>query len=237
MDAGSVDAIITDVPYGMTANAWDVIIPFEPMWKAVYHVLKPDGTFITSGIQPFTSKIIMSNLNKFRFEMIWKKNRSTGFLAANKKPLKNHENVVIFGGKTYNPQLEIGKKYVRSRPAQRASCYEDVGAWKTENYGFRYPKSVIEINAEAKTVHGTQKPVALYSYLINSFTNEGDTVMDITMGSGTTGVAAVQLGRNFVGCELDAGYFKIAEKRIYDATRQQQLFAVWNKPREVQEAF
>ena len=224
----SVDAIITDLPYGTTACEWDNIIPFEPMWEQVKRIDK--GAFVTTASQPFTSKLVMSNLDWFKHEWVWDKRMITGIANAAYSPLKQHENIVVFGnGKVvYNPQL---------RPELTVEVYGNPGISNSKiiavdtigtkrNIG--YPKTILSIPRPNNIVgdggyHPTQKPTELYEYLIRTYTNEGDTVLDITMGSGTTGVACVQTGRNFIGCEIDEGYFRIAEKRISEAQLQMRL--------------
>jgi site-specific DNA-methyltransferase (adenine-specific) len=215
LEPGSIDAIITDLPYGTTACSWDEIIPFEPMWKEVKRLLKPRGAFVTTASQPFTSKLIMSNLDWFKWEDIWNKSQSRGFLNSNVMPLRKHENILIFsGGRVlYNPQIKRKAK-INIRPITKSTkqtdCYgeHDLGIHRNIPADKSYPTSVIDINNVnngERAKHPTQKPVALYSYLIQTYTNPDDTVLDFTMGSGTTGVAALQLGRRFIGCEIDPG--------------------------------
>ena len=229
MDAGSVDAVITDLPYGTTACSWDLVIPFAPMWEQVKRILKPRGVFVTTGSQPFTSMLIMSNLDWFKYEWIWHKSKATGHLDAKRKPLKAHENILIFcdGVTTYNPQMQKVKKHHRGQTAQSKQT-QVYGKFKFNLYysDEAYPQTVHFQNVIDTAIqdHPTQKPVALYDYLIRTYTNPGETVLDFCMGSGTTGVAAIQLGRNFIGCEISEEYFKIAEKRIHEATLQPQLF-------------
>lgn len=226
LEAQSVDAIITDLPYGTTACSWDEVIPFAPMWVEVKRVLKPRGAFVTTASQPFTSKLIMSNLEWFKWEDIWHKTQATGHLNANVMPLREHENILIFcdGRINYNPQkTEKPKHNIRplTGAASNSSCY---GSFKT---GVRssaadvsFPRSVVKIanvNNGENLDHPTQKPVALLEYLIRTYTNEGDTVLDFTMGSGSTGVAAMRTGRRFVGVEMGAGYYAIAQERIANA--------------------
>lgn len=223
----SVDAVITDLPYGTTACAWDTIIPFEPMWEQVRRINK--GAFVTTASQPFTSKLVISNAEWFKYELIWDKvNRYTGYLDASKKPLKRHENIIVFSENwhVYNPQMGTGEPYKARRSGKSPSIYGAHVPKDGENSGSRFPYSILSIVADTKAtpLHPTQKPVSLYDYLIRTYTNEGDTVLDICMGSGTTGVAAVQLGRNFIGCEIDPTYFAIAEKRIKQAQLQDPLF-------------
>lgn len=237
LEAGSVDAILTDLPYGTTACSWDTVIPFEPMWEQVKRVLRPRGVFVTTASQPFTSRLVMSNLEWFKYCLVWKKSMPFGFYHAKNQPLKGHEDICVFSngviahlGKsdsrmTYNPQMLQGKpyrKYKRHNASDEHRLYRpsNIDHWII-NDGQRYPTTVIEIgNGNNNSLHPTQKPVALYEYLIRTYTNEGDTVLDICMGSGTTGVACMNTGRRFIGIELDEGYAEIARKRIEHAASQ-----------------
>jgi len=243
MPENSVDAIITDLPYGTTACAWDTIIPFEPMWEAVKHVLKPDGAFVTTASQPFTSLLVCSNLEGFRCEWIWFKNRGSGHLNAKLMPLKQHENIIVFGAKsTYNPIFEEysasfkkrfkrGDVINRSRYKHKADVYGSFKANDTTalNPNGRCPSSVQFFKTVAiqngDRMHPTQKPVALYKYLVQTYTNPGDTVLDMCMGSGTTIVACIETGRDAIGCETNKEHFQTAEKRSHEASLQGQLFA------------
>ena len=231
LPAQSVDAIVTDLPYGTTACKWDTIIPFDDLWRVVRHVLKPKGAFVTTASQPFTSALVMSNPKWFRDELIWKKS-PTGFLNAKKKPMKNIENIIVFasGFTTYNPQglLIIDKKKKNGNSKQNkigVGLSSHNGGRLAENYVQKftnYPNQIIEV-ANEKGLHPTQKPVALYEYLIRTYTNEGETVLDMTMGSGTTGVACVNTGRDFIGIEREAEYVEIATRRIADAQKQPRM--------------
>lgn len=222
-----VDAIITDIPYGTTACKWDVVLPFEKMWAKIKGALKPKGAFVTTASQPFTSALVMSNPKWFRDELIWKKS-PTGFLNAKKKPMKNIENIIIFseGYTTYNPQglinIEKKKRNGKSKESRiGVGLSSHNGGRLSKEYVQRftnYPKQIVEVPNE-KGLHPTQKPVALYEYLIKTYTNEGDTVLDFCMGSATTGVACINTGRKFVGIEKDDTYFEIAKKRIDDSLR------------------
>jgi site-specific DNA-methyltransferase (adenine-specific) len=225
---GQVDAIITDLPYGTTACHWDAVIPFAPMWEQVRRLLKPRGAFVTTASQPFTSKLIMSNLDWFKYEWIWHKTISANFMNAKNKPLAKHENIVVFSdGKTangnennmtYNPQYleRTNRKWKRPRKYSSEHNFLRPSHLLERIIEYSgYPESVIFFeNGNNFNDHPTQKPVALYEYLIKTYTNPGETVLDFTMGSGTTGVACVQTGRNFIGIEMDADYFKIAQRRI-----------------------
>jgi site-specific DNA-methyltransferase (adenine-specific) len=229
------DAIITDLPYGTTACSWDVIIPFAPMWEQVKRLCK--GAFVTTASQPFTSLLIMSNTKMYRYELIWDKVNTTGFLNANKAPLKRHENVVVFSsnGHTYNPQFshaspkERGSHAInRAKFKTKTSVYgEPVKAVSQSPTTRRYPVSIINLGGsrQADKVHPTQKPVALYEYLIKTYTNPGDTVLDFCMGSGTTIVAAIKTGRNAIGIEKRPDYFEIAQRRVNEAQQTVMEFA------------
>lgn len=227
LEAQSVDAVITDLPYGTTACSWDEVIPFAPMWEAVKHVLKPRGVFVTTASQPFTSKLVMSNLGWFRYEWIWDKvNMFTNQVNAAFMPMRQHENILVFsqGKHTYNPQKRQGKPYKGRGGLNKKVEVVGLKPLQSDNLtGLAFPGTVLELPANHPDNHGlhpTQKPVALYEYLIRTYTNEGETVLDMCAGSGTTGVAAVKTGRNFIGIEIDPGYFEIAKRRIAEAEAQ-----------------
>ena len=242
LQAGSVDAIITDLPYGTTACEWDSIIPLAPMWEQVKRVLKPNGVFVTTASQPFTSVLICSNLSMFRYEWIWDKKYAGNFAAAEYVPMKEHENVAVFYAKapTYNAQMmkktESGIQRAKSpdKPFEMRDDnvyghfgFQDKQVTRRRNPTMRNPRSIIEFLRE-NGLHPTQKPVVLYRYLIRTYTNEGETVLDIAMGSGTTIEAAEMEGRNSIGIEKEIGYFQIAEKRAKSAVLQQRLFTPSN---------
>ena len=217
---GSVDMVLTDPPYGTTACKWDSVIPFDAMWEQLKRITKKNGAIVLFGSQPFTSVLVCSNLPMFKYDWTWRKPKGTGHLNAKKQPMRDKEDIVVFyaGQSVYNPQMVAGKPYPEKSGWKETEGYEGYGVDKrvgNANSGTRYPKQVLEFGVvERGTLHPTQKPVALMEYLIKTYTNEGETVLDFTMGSGTTGVACVNLNRNFIGIELDAEYFKIAEKRI-----------------------
>jgi site-specific DNA-methyltransferase (adenine-specific) len=220
----SVDAIITDLPYGTTACSWDVIIPFAPMWEQVKRICK--GVFVTTASQPFTSLLVYSNFHQFKYEWIWEKPKATGHLDSDSKPLKEHENIEVFGinGYTYNPQLIKGQKHKRgSLTTGPAKVYGDFSNRKIYESNEFYPRTILQCAIENKGFHPTQKPVALYEYLIRTYTNEGDTVFDFTCGSGTTGVACVNTNRNCILVDNNPEYIEIARKRIHDAQQQMRL--------------
>ena len=221
---GSVDMVLTDPPYGTTACKWDSIIPLEPMWEQLKRVIKPNGAIVMTASQPFTTTLIASNMKMFKYCWVWEKTMASNFALAKKQPFKKHEDICVFYQKqpAYNPQMESGKSYTdrRSIGARNASVGTDAGVKRVpiENTGTRYPSSVQKFsNGNNGNVHPTQKPVALMEYLIRTYTNEGETVLDFTMGSGTTGVAAVNTGRSFIGIEMDDHYFSVAEQRITEA--------------------
>jgi site-specific DNA-methyltransferase (adenine-specific) len=237
---GQVDAIITDIPYGTTACSWDNIIPLEPMWKEVKRLLKPRGVFVTTASQPFTSMLVMSNLKWFKYELIWLKNYSGDFAIAKTRPMKFHENILVFceGSTLYYPQYEeysettkdifknnpISKAFNRNQNSiHRIRTVDHLIDFERGTYpkSYQYFKAVPVCNGIR--IHPTQKPVALYEYLVRTYTNEGDTVLDFCMGSGTTGVACIQTGRNFIGIEKESQYFAISEKRIRQAQQQMLL--------------
>ena len=221
---GSIDLILCDLPYGTTKCKWDTIIPFEPLWEQYKRIIKDNGAIVLTASQPFTSALVMSNVKMFKYEWIWNKVTGRGHLVAKHRPMAQHENILVFGnGKVkYNPQMVLMDK-----PQRGYSSDGDVGNERTKIMGGRttkqreviyrthkYPKTIITQGVDGKYLHPTQKPVALFEYLIKTYTNEGDLVLDNCMGSGTTGVACKNLNRNFIGIELDPDYFKIAEKRI-----------------------
>ena len=222
---GSVDMVLTDPPYGTTACKWDSVIHFEPMWEQLKRVIKPNGAVVLFGSQPFTSSLVMSNTEMFRYEWIWDKKNPTNFALANRQPLKYHENILVFYKKqpVYNPIKWLGKVN-HKQGASIENFAETRGVIKRVNddlSGLKFPRSIIEVEKHSSQcgLHPTQKPVALMEYLIKTYTNENETVLDFTMGSGTTGVACVNTNRNFIGIELDADYFEIAKKRIYNGKK------------------
>lgn len=229
---GSVDMILADLPFGVTACKWDSVIPFDKLWEQYKRIIKKNGAIVLFGSQPFTSALVMSNPKWFKYEWVWKKNEGSGFSFSKYQPMRYHENILIFcdGSTRYNPQLTV-RKSEQSRERMKTP----VGVGNSErahgtlkntgnvqyNPNFKNPESVIEINSVpnggGNKFHPTQKPVALCEYLIRTYTHEGETVLDNTMGSGTTGVASVNTNRNFIGIERDDAYFAIATKRIEEA--------------------
>ena len=214
----SVDLLLADLPYGTTACKWDVIIPFQPLWDQLNRVCKRSAAMVFTASQPFTTLLINSNLKNFRYEWIWEKPQGTNPMNAKIMPLKSHENIVVFYRKkpTYNPQMWQSTPYT-GFSSDTSVIGEVYGSAKSKHRnnpsGTRYPKTIIKCKQE-KGYHPTQKPVPLMEYLIKTYSNEGDVVLDPCMGSGTTGVAALTLNRQFIGIERDDTYFKIASQRI-----------------------
>ena len=219
----SIDCIITDPPYGTTACKWDSVIDFELMWEQLNRIIKPNGAIVLFGTEPFSSKLRLSNLRMYKYDWVYVKSQAQNFLNAKKQPLRNNECISLFYKKQpmYNPQMRTGRPYTarQGKSSNSISADENVlnGGYITVNDGSRYPLSVLEKVSQENGLHPTQKPVALLEYLIKTYTNEGETVLDFTMGSGSTGVACVNTNRNFIGIELDEKYFEIAKKRIEDA--------------------
>ena len=217
-----VDMILTDLPYGITKCKWDSVIPLEPMWKKVNELIKPNGAICLFGSEPFSSVLRMSNIKKYRYDLKWQKDQGTDFMLAKKKPLKDYEDIMLFYKKqpTYNPQMREGfKPWTKKDTGNNILKHLDkrlVQQQKESVGNKRYPISIIKFNREKTGFHPTQKPVALLEYLIKTYTNEGELVLDFTMGSGSTGVACLNTNRKFIGIELDEKYFNIAIKRLKD---------------------
>ena len=233
---GSIDAIITDPPYGTTACKWDSVIDFELMWEQLNRIIKPNGAIVLFGSEPFSSALRMSNIKNYKYDWTWEKPNGTNFLNYKYQPAKVLETISIFGfmatsyskkgNMKYNPQMVEGSAYT----CKQGRTGESHGRGKktkerrdiaTVSNGMRYPKNIIKVNPE-RGFHPTQKPILLMEYLIRTYTNENETVLDFTMGSGTTGVACVNTNRNFIGIEMDDNYFKIAEQRIKDQQRENE---------------
>ena len=251
---GSVDLILCDLPYGTTDRkgisdkgdnrvlSWDTVIPLDKLWEQYRRVLKPSGAVVLTADQPFTSQLVLSNLEWFKYEWIWKKRKVTGFLHANARPMKETEDILVFspmgasGGSvkvnknmTYNPQGLIEKKVKKKNNANRLGKFlhqpEHMGAnnkllheTEYEQKWTNYPSEIIEFELDRNVIHPTQKPVALMEYLIKTYSNEGETILDNCMGSGTTGVAALKCNRSFIGIEMNQDYFRKASERISDVT-------------------
>jgi site-specific DNA-methyltransferase (adenine-specific) len=257
---GSVDLILCDLPYGTTDRkgienkgdnrvlSWDTVIPFDQLWEQYRRVLKPTGTVVLTADQPFTSQLVISNLEWFKYEWIWKKKKTTGFLHANARPMKETEDILIFSplgasgcskkankNMTYNPQGLIEKNVKKKNSAERLGKFlhqpEHMGSGNKllheteyEQKYTNYPSEIIEFGLDKDSVHPTQKPVALMEYLIKTYSNEGETVLDNCMGSGTTGVACMITNRKFIGIEMDENYYRISEQRIKNTVPVSQKY-------------
>lgn len=219
-----VDMVLTDLPYGTTQCKWDTIIPFNEMWNCIHELVKLDGAVILFGNEPFSSNLRMSNIDEYKYDIIWDKIVRTGFLNAKKQPLRQYENIIVFYKKqpTYNPIMWIGEEMNHPHKTQKKStnvygAHHEVPTRLTRE---KYPTNIIEFNARksecnnTNRVHPTQKPVSLLEYLIKTYSNPQDTVLDFTMGSGSTGVACRNLNRKFIGIELNDDYYQIAKSRI-----------------------
>ena len=226
----SVDMILCDLPYGTTDCKWDSVIPFEPLWENYNRVIKDNGAIVLFGSEPFSSALRMSNLTMYKYDWVWDKVQGANFLNVKYQPLKNIENIMVFSkgritnGRRqpikYNPQGVVKNNIVKTNPSDYAGTFSSSSIKKGKQYmttGTGYPKCVIQFTKDKSSLHPTQKPVALLVYLIKTYTNKGDVVLDNCMGSGSTGVACVNTNRRFIGIELDEGYFNIAKKRIEEA--------------------
>lgn len=240
IEDNSIDAIITDPPYGTTACKWDSVIPFEPMWEQLNRIIKPNGAIVLFGSEPFSSALRMSNIKNYKYDWKWDKIRPSNFLNAKRQPLRRHEDICIFYNKqcTYNRQFtdknikdqrpnerETRKKFI-NKESQKHTGKHKVGFSDDWDYTKTNPQSIISFlkgeTKGSKFKHPTQKPVPLMEYLIKTYTNENETVLDFTMGSGSTGVACKNTNRNFIGIEMDDKYFEIAKQRINET--QTKLF-------------
>lgn len=226
---GSVDMILCDLPYGTTACKWDSIIPFEPLWECYKRIIVPNGAIVLFGSEPFSTKLRNSNMDCYKYDWIWKKESPTGFVTVKLQPMRIYENISVFslgtcatGGKRnmkYYPQgLKVTNKkcVVGRKPEYLGKKTRQLGKEYIQKYT-NYPKNIIEFKRDKDKLHPTQKPVALLEYLIKTYTNQGETVLDNCMGSGSTGVACVNTGRHFIGMEMDKKYFDIAKQRIETA--------------------
>lgn len=219
--AQSVDMVLTDPPYGTTACKWDSIIPLEPMWAQLKRIIKPNGAILLFGAEPFSSFLRVSNIKDYKYDWTWDKVKPGAFAIAKYRPLGNTENISVFasGRHNYYPIMEAQKPRTGKIYASSDSASVKYNDGIKRNYDNKYPKTLITFSNADQTgkLHPTQKPVILMEYLIKTYTNQGDTVLDFTMGSGTTGVACKNLGRNFIGIELDDTYFAVAQERINNA--------------------
>ena len=215
-----IDMILCDLPYGLTKNKWDEIIPLDELWKQYNRIIKDNGAIVLTASQPFTSTLVMSNPAMFKYEWIWEKNKAGNFLNAKKQPLKVHENVLVFakGQTVYNPQFWYSTPYKRwntQKAVDKQTNYNQhkCNVVKSED-GRRYPLSTIKVNRHERPIHPTQKPLGLFEYLIKTYTNEGEVVLDNCIGVGTTAVAAKNTSRHFIGMEIDKKYCRDAEERL-----------------------
>ena len=206
----SIDMVLCDLPYGTTACKWDVIIPFEPLWNRYKRLIKGNGAIVLMASQPFTSALVMSNIKMFKYCWYWKK-RPVNFLNAKRQPMRNIEDILVFGGSVYNPQGLVAQKRIN----KRSNSTQTNGVHGLQNVSefTNYPTQVLEMTGE-RGLHPTQKPVALFEYLIRTYTNEGDTVLDNCAGSGTTGVACRNTGRNYILIEKEKVYYDIIKERL-----------------------
>ena len=224
---GTIDAVICDLPYGTTRNQWDSVIPLDQLWTEYRRITKPNAAIVLFSQQPFTSALVMSNPQMFRYEWIWQKEQGTGFLNAKKMPMKEHENVMVFYRDlpTYNPIMKQGyEPYGGTTKADTSSNYGSHGEVVKDNHGERYPTTIVQFDRDTDGFHPTQKPVDLLRYLVLTYTNEGDTVLDNCMGSGTTAIACIKERRHFIGFELSKEYYDKAVKRIKAEQAQLTLF-------------
>lgn len=242
IQAGSVHLVLADPPYGTTECPWDVVIPLEPLWAELDRILVSNGSALLTASQPFTSILVMSNIEGYKYSWVWEKNRPSGFVQAKNRPLKTHEDILVFSkGSTghesqatnrmiYNPQ-GIKKQHIKrknSKTHMTKGSGVSFGARKNRKEDYiqeviNYPRTVLRFPNPTKRIHPTQKPLALMEYLIRTYSHKGQTVLDFTMGSGTTGVACKHLARNFIGIEKDPKYFKIAKERIQHANEKMDL--------------
>ncbi|HOL21118.1 MAG TPA: site-specific DNA-methyltransferase [Candidatus Hydrogenedens sp.] len=240
IDDKSIDMILCDLPYGTTKCKWDVVIPFKPLWEQYERVIKDSGAIVLFGKEPFSSQLRVSNLDMYRYDWIWVKDTKSNFMQANHQPLNNIELISVFGKgyvrsikdkvmMTYNPQFTEGKEYKLPKVSKTTDLFGENhknGVYKhyDRDTSKRYPYNIIQFNMDKPKVHPTQKPVALFEYLIKTYTNEGETVLDNCMGSGTTAIACINTNRNYIGFELDTDYFNIATERIENHKQQLTLF-------------
>ena len=219
----SVDMILCDLPYGTTRNKWDTVLPLDWLWDEYNRIIKDSGAIVLTAQTPFDKVLGTSNIENLKYEWIWVKPSGTGHLNAKKMPLKNHENILVFYKKlpTYNPQMTKGTPYTQ-KSGRASSNYNPQERVTTVNDGYRYPLTVQKFKSE-KGLHPTQKPVELFEYLIKTYTNEGETVLDNCMGSGTTAIAAINTNRNYIGFELDEEYYNLANERISKTLKDENL--------------
>lgn len=216
----SIDMILCDLPYGTTACKWDTIIPFEPLWEQYNRIIKDDKAIVLFGSEPFSTELRHSNLKMFKYDWIWEKEQGANFMLCKFQPYKVHETISVFSKKThlYVPQMTVGKPYISGKGTS-GDITGNVKKKQVKNNGTRYPRSIQRFTTDKNkgSFHPTQKPVSLLEYLIRTYTNEGETVLDNCMGSGSTGVACANINRDFIDIELDSHYFSIAKQRINEA--------------------
>jgi site-specific DNA-methyltransferase (adenine-specific) len=217
----SIDMILCDLPYGTTQCKWDVVIPFDKLWEQYERIIKPNGAIVLTATQPFTSQLVMSNLKLFKYSLVWEKSKSTGYLNSKKMPMRSHEDILVFYKKppTYNPQMTEGKPYDKGTAHRPTEVYREQKkeVHVKNDSGLRYPKSVQYFKtaeSEGKVYHPTQKPIKLFEWLINTFSNENDIILDNCMGSGTTIIASINTNRRYIGIELDSKYYDITQERV-----------------------
>jgi site-specific DNA-methyltransferase (adenine-specific) len=233
---GSVDAVICDLPYGTTACAWDTVIPFEPLWEQYKRICKPNAAIVLFGAEPFSSMLRMSNIEWFKYDWYWRKPKGTGHLNAKKQPMRDVEIISVYYQQqaTYNPQFSKGEPFGNKSGSKHFTSeagettygkFASGPGTRNDNPGIRYPKQCIEFGVvERDTIHPTQKPVDLIAYLVRTYSNEGDTILDNCMGSGTTAIACIKEKRHYIGFELNREYFDKAVKRIQAEKSQLTLF-------------
>ena len=219
----SIDMILCDLPYGTTRNKWDTVLPLDWLWDEYNRIIKDSGAIVLTAQTPFDKVLGASNIENLKYEWIWVKPSGTGHLNAKKMPLKNHENILVFYKKlpTYNPQMTKGTPYTQ-KSGRASSNYNPQERVTTVNEGYRYPLTVQKFKSE-KGLHPTQKPVELFEYLIKTYTNEGETVLDNCMGSGTTAIACINANRKYIGFELDEGYYKASIERVNNHMKDKQI--------------
>lgn len=228
IEDASVDMILCDLPYGTTQNKWDAVIPFEPLWAEYWRVAKPGAAVVLTAAQPFTSALVMSQVERFRYDWTWRKNQATGHLNAKKMPLRDKEDVLVFYREqpTYNPQWGSGEPFGnKAGKDSNSESYGSFGSHREGSDGRRYPKQVLDFGSVQRgNIHPTQKPVALFEYLIRTYTDEGMTVLDNCAGSGTTAIAAERTGRKWICIERDPEYYAVACNRVRLEIESRGLF-------------
>jgi len=216
----SIDMILTDPPYGTTACKWDSVIPFEPMWAELKRIIKPNGAIVLFGSEPFSSALRMSNIKNYKYDWVWNKRAFSNQMMAKKQPLRVIENIIVFNSSIYIPQgLVRYDKVTRQGSKITDNLGGGIRNTSYQQEWTNYPRNLLEYSKDRPSIHPTQKPVALLEYLIKTYTNDSETVLDFTMGSGSTGVACMNTNRNFIGIELDEKYFEIAKERIKEANQ------------------